>query len=56
MIAMNRCYNKIKQYTTNDILQLWEDLTYENQSVELVLFSRINYVLANSFYYQIEKK
>ncbi len=46
---------KLRQYTTNDILQLWEDLTHQDQSIETILFSKINYILSNSFYYQIEK-
>ncbi|CAF0734308.1 unnamed protein product [Rotaria sordida] len=46
---------KLRQYTTNDILQLWEDLTHQNQSIEQVSISKINYILSNSFYYQIDK-
>jgi hypothetical protein len=46
---------KLRQYTTNDILQLWEDLTHRDQSVETVLVSKINYIISNSFYYRIKK-
>jgi hypothetical protein len=46
---------KLRQYTANDILRLWEDLTHQNQSVDTVLLTKINYILSNSFYYQIEK-
>jgi len=46
---------KLRQYTANHILKLWEDLTDRVQSVEPILLSKIKYILSNSFYYQIEK-
>ena len=46
---------KLRQFTSNDILQLWEDLTHQNQSVESIPLSKINHILSNSFYYQIKK-
>ncbi|CAF0776120.1 unnamed protein product [Rotaria sp. Silwood1] len=46
---------KLRQYTANDILQLWEDFTHQNQSVGPILISKINYIRSNSFYYEIDK-
>jgi hypothetical protein len=46
---------KLRQYTANDIVQLWEDLTHQNQSIEPVLLCKINYILSNSYYYHIAK-
>jgi hypothetical protein len=46
---------RLRQYTANDILRLWEDLTHQSQSVDTVLLIKINYILSNSFYYQIDK-
>jgi hypothetical protein len=46
---------ELRQYTATDILRLWEDLTHRNQSVDTVLLTKINYILSNSFYYQIKK-
>lgn len=46
---------ELRQYRANDIFKLWEDLTHQGQSVKPVLLAKINYVLSNSFYYQIDK-
>jgi hypothetical protein len=46
---------ELNKYTANDILQLWEDLTHQNQLVDSRIMSKINYILLNVFYYHIEK-
>ncbi|CAF1048275.1 unnamed protein product [Rotaria magnacalcarata] len=46
---------QIRQITANDILQLREDLTHQEQLVESAILSKISYILSNSFYYHMEK-
>ncbi|CAF3179781.1 unnamed protein product [Rotaria sp. Silwood2] len=46
---------QLKQMKAEDIVQLWEDLTRENQSVESDMFSKLNYILSNSFYIHMKE-
>ena len=46
---------KLRQYTAIDIVKLWEDFTHQDQPVETNILKKINYVLSNSFYYEIRR-
>ena len=41
--------------TGNDVLQLWEDLTHQVRRVDPIIVSRVDYILSNAFYYQMEE-
>jgi hypothetical protein len=45
----------LRQLTGNDVFKLWEDLTHQEQHVDSVILSRIQYILFNAFYYQIDE-
>jgi hypothetical protein len=45
----------LRQYTANDVLKLWEDLTHQEQQVDYMVLSKIDYILSNAFYYQMDE-
>jgi hypothetical protein len=44
---------ELRQTKSTDVIQLWEDLTNEEQTVESDMFSKLNDILSNSFYTQL---
>ncbi|CAF3603728.1 unnamed protein product [Rotaria sp. Silwood1] len=46
---------QLRQTKAEDIVQLWEDLTREDQPVKPDMFSKLNYILSNSFYIQMKE-
>ena len=46
---------ELQQFTANDVVKLWEDLTHHDQLIESSLLLKINYILSNSFYCEIQK-
>lgn len=44
----------LSRYKSNDLLKLWEDLTHEDQSIDSILVSKIDYILSHSFYYEMD--
>jgi hypothetical protein len=45
----------LRQSTGNDVLKLWEDLTHQEQRVDPTILSRIDYILSNAFYYEMDE-
>lgn len=45
----------LRQLTGNDIWKLWEDLTHREQQVDSMILSKIDMILSNAFYYEIEE-
>ena len=45
--------SQLRDMTAGDVLQLWDDLTHQDHSVEAALVSQINYILSNSYYYYL---
>ncbi|CAF4314830.1 unnamed protein product, partial [Rotaria magnacalcarata] len=41
---------KVRQYTANDVLKLWEDLTHQDQIVDPTIMSKIDFILSSSIY------
>jgi hypothetical protein len=45
----------LRRYTGNDVFQLWEDLTHQEQQVDSGVLSRIDEMLSNAFYYEMNE-
>lgn len=45
----------LRQLKGNDIWKLWEDLTHQEQKLDVIILSKIDTILSNIFYYQIEE-
>lgn len=45
----------LRQYTATDVYRLWEELTQQDQHIELSLMSDINFMLSNAVYYQMSE-
>ena len=45
----------LRRITGNDVLQLWEDLTHQTQRMDPTVLSRMDYILSNAFYYQMDE-
>lgn len=43
----------LRRITANDVLRLWEDLTNQSQSLNSDLLSEVDYILSNSYYYDL---
>lgn len=46
----------LRRITANDVLRLWEDLTNQTQSLKLDLLVEIDYILSNSYYYDLSSE
>ena len=47
--------HRLRQYTATDLYRLWEELTHQDQQIELSLISHLDFILSNAFYYQMSE-
>jgi hypothetical protein len=45
----------LREFKGNDVFKLWEDLTHQEQQTDSKILSRIDYILSNAFYYEMDE-